>query len=58
MRRRNRPRPMAEQLELAFYHSFLRLSEQDRRRVMEELTLPFQRLWLIVDAHGVRRLEE
>lgn len=58
MRRRNKRQPMPAPLELLFYHSFLRLNEEERRRVLEELSQPFRRLWLIADAHGVRRLED
>ncbi|MBC7233929.1 MAG: hypothetical protein H5T68_11895 [Chloroflexi bacterium] len=58
MFRRNKPQPVAKPLEWDFYRYFLRLSEQEQRRILEDLSQPFQRLWLIVDAQGVRRLEE
>lgn len=58
MRKRNKPPPMPEQLERHFYHYFLRLSEQEQRHVIMELSQPFRRLWLVVDAQGVRRLED
>ncbi len=58
MRKRRKRQSMPAPLELLFYHSFLRLSEGDQRLVVEELGKPFRRLWLIVDAQGVRRLED
>ncbi|MBC7260894.1 MAG: hypothetical protein H5T63_02680 [Chloroflexi bacterium] len=58
MHKQHKPLPVTEQLERDFYHYFLRLSEQEQRRVLLELSQPFRRLWLIVDAQGVRRLEE
>nr|MBC7245521.1 hypothetical protein [Chloroflexota bacterium] len=58
MHRRKRPQHIAKPLELSFRDFFLRLSEQERRRVVQELSQPFQRLWLIVDAQGVKRLED
>jgi hypothetical protein len=71
MNKQRRPRSLAqlarrspgtfhnnEQLEQAFYQLWLRLSLAERERLAEEFTQPHRRQWLIVDEHGVRRLEE
>ncbi len=56
--RRSRGRQRASGwLEQSFDQLFLRLSPAERRCIAEELARPFRRQWLIVDVHGVRRLE-
>ena len=55
---RQRQKPAARPLELAFRRCWMRLSPAERSRALEELRGPFRRQWYIVDERGVRRLLE
>jgi len=55
--RNRRSRCRGRQPELAFRQLFWQWSAAERQRLVEELAQPFQRQWLIVDAHGLKRLK-
>lgn len=54
-----RPRSRRDkQLERSFGTLFIRLSHTERERVAQDLAQPFRRRWFVVDALGVRELDE
>jgi hypothetical protein len=47
-----------KRLERSFGKLFVRLSHPERQRVAQGLAQPFRRRWFVVDALGVRELDE
>jgi hypothetical protein len=53
-----RTKAASRRLDLAFSQLWLRLSPEERQRMVDQFDGPFQRHWWVADGQGLRALDE